>query len=183
MAYVPKIFKDRSVEFPFRRLLAPVSGMANTVDVSRVPGTIFEVGDEPDATNLNAEFDKIKVETDSINNSLNGLIATTLWTNASPTSAFVAQTVSLSDNISHYKYYEIIDLGANNQTHAYSTGRIPINYVTRLGITSALAIYREVTSISGTNIVFALAKSYSVYGDGESTSSANAVPIEVIGYK
>lgn len=70
MAYVPKIFKDRSVEFPGRRLLTEVVGSANTFDVTRAEGKEFEVGTMPDATNLNAEFDKIKTETDAINNSL-----------------------------------------------------------------------------------------------------------------
>lgn len=32
---------------------------------------------------------------------------TVLWTNASPTSAFSGQNVSLSDNVNNYKYIEI----------------------------------------------------------------------------
>ena len=71
MAYTPSLFVDRSVEFPGRRVLTPVSGMANTVDITRTEGTVFTEGTMPDATNLNAEFNKIKDETDAINNSLN----------------------------------------------------------------------------------------------------------------
>ena len=179
MAYVPKIFKDRSVEFPFRRLLAPVSGMANTVDVSRVPGTIFEVGDEPDATNLNAEFDKIKNETDAINNSLNG---TTLWINASPTSTFDAQTVPLSSPISNFKYYEVKYLGQNTLNQAYTTGKIPIEYITRLPMVSASTIFREITAVSGSSIAFALAKTYATYASGEAAINAYCIPLIVIGY-
>lgn len=35
------------------------------------------------------------------------LSETVLWTNASPTSAFAGQNVSLSDNVNNYKYIEI----------------------------------------------------------------------------
>lgn len=70
MAYVPTTFVDRSVEFPNRRKFTAVSGQADTFDVARAEGTVFAEGTKPDAANLNAEFGKIKTETDSINNNL-----------------------------------------------------------------------------------------------------------------
>ena len=70
MAYIPTTFVDRSVEFPNRRKLTPVSGQADTFDVARAEGTVFAAGTKLDAANLNAEFGKIKTETDDINSSL-----------------------------------------------------------------------------------------------------------------
>ena len=66
MAYIPTTFVDRAVEFPGRRVLTPVSGQADTFDVARAEGTVFVEGTKPDAANLNAEFGKIKTETDAI---------------------------------------------------------------------------------------------------------------------
>ena len=65
MAYVPTTFVDRSVEFPNRRKLTAVSGLADTFDVARAEGTVFAEGTKPDAENLNAEFEKIKTELES----------------------------------------------------------------------------------------------------------------------
>lgn len=70
MAYVPTTFVDRSVEFPNRRKLTAVPGQADTFDIARAEGTVFAEGTKPDAENLNAEFGKIKTETDSIITSL-----------------------------------------------------------------------------------------------------------------
>lgn len=63
MAYTPTTFTDRAVQYPGRRVLTPVSGQANTVDVTRAEGTEFTIGTKLDAANLNAEFTKIKNET------------------------------------------------------------------------------------------------------------------------
>src|SRR5574344_867890 len=76
MAYVPTTFVDRSVEFPNRRKLTPVSGRADTFDVVRAEGSVFVEGTKPDAANLNAEFGKIKTETDAINQSLAKFVIT-----------------------------------------------------------------------------------------------------------
>lgn len=71
MAWTPKVWVDRAVEFAGRRILTPTVN-ANEYDVTRSEGTIFVVGDEPDAENLNAEFGHVKTELDAINTNLNG---------------------------------------------------------------------------------------------------------------
>src|SRR5574344_391934 len=76
MAYVPTTFVDRSVEFPNRRKLTAVSGQADTFDVARAEGSVFVEGTKLDAANLNAEFGKIKTETDDISNSLAKFVIT-----------------------------------------------------------------------------------------------------------
>ena len=53
MAFNPKVWVDRAVQFAGRYVQAPVSGQANTYDLARAEGTIFVVGDKPDAASLN----------------------------------------------------------------------------------------------------------------------------------
>lgn len=135
--------------------------------------------------NTESELDATEVQSaiDELTNSLNGIKATTLWTNPNPTSPFLAQAIPLSDTINNYKYYEIIYIGISGQANAYSTGKLPISNITRLNVVSAQFIYREVTAVSGTSITFALAKAYASYSGGESTNATTAVPLEIIGYK
>src|SRR5574344_1562896 len=76
MAYVPTTFVDRSVEFPNRRKLTPVSGRADTFDVVRAEGSVFVEGTKPDAANLNAQFGQTKTETDAINQRLAKFVIT-----------------------------------------------------------------------------------------------------------
>lgn len=91
MAYTPTTFTDRAVQNPGRRLLTPVSGQANTYDVTRAEGTVFAVGTKPDAANLNAEFTKIAT---SINNA--GKIATFSFTSIGTTNTTFTTVTSQS---------------------------------------------------------------------------------------
>ncbi len=72
MAFTPKTWVDRAVEFAGRRLLIAVSGLANGFDVSRSEGTVFVAGDEIDATNLNDLETRISNEFGLINTALGG---------------------------------------------------------------------------------------------------------------
>ena len=116
MAYIPSLFVDRSVEFPGRRVLTEVVGSADTFDVTRAEGTEFAVGTMPDATNLNAEFDKIKVETDAINNSLNEQGTNLLI--ASTTSSNVTLTLNSSAKFSDFKSIYVEAIYTNGDSHA-----------------------------------------------------------------
>ena len=91
MSYVPTTFVDRSVEFPNRRKLTAVSGLADTFDVARAEGTVFATGTKLDAANLNAEFGKIKTETDDINSSLT-------WKRINAQSAISDSIVEIPEN-------------------------------------------------------------------------------------
>ena len=73
MAFVPKTWVDRAVEFAGRYLLTAVSGQANTYDLSRAEGTQFVVGDKPDATNLNDLESRIKNEFDTVCSEISAL--------------------------------------------------------------------------------------------------------------
>lgn len=122
MAYTPKIFKDRSVQFPGRRVLTEVVGSADTFDVTRAEGTVFAVGTMPDATNLNAEFDKIKVETDAINNSLNEQGTNLLIASTSSTST-VTLTLNDSAKFSDFKSIYVEAITASDE--GYVSSMIP----------------------------------------------------------
>ena len=53
MAFTPKTWVNRSVQYAGRYLQTAVAGMENVFDLSRAEGTIFAEGDKPDATALN----------------------------------------------------------------------------------------------------------------------------------
>lgn len=53
MGFVKKTWVDRAVQFANRRVHTPVPGMENTFDVTRAEGTVFTVGDKPNAVALN----------------------------------------------------------------------------------------------------------------------------------
>lgn len=66
MAYVKKVWKDRLSQFPNRRKLTDVStGDEQIVDVSRVEGTVGEVGDGFNEENMNDLEDRIENGFDS----------------------------------------------------------------------------------------------------------------------
>lgn len=96
MGFEKKTWVNRSTEFPTRRVLTPVSGEANTYDVSRSEGTITEAGDAFDATNMNDLEGRIEA-------GFNGLyqVSITLpasWTNDSA-NGFYYQTLTYDANI------------------------------------------------------------------------------------
>ena len=174
MAYVPKIFKDRSVEFPGRRVLTPVSGMANTSDVTRAEGTVFEAGTLIDATNLNAEFDKIKTETDAINNSLSGVVLL-----KEPLGA-VNTLHTLSSNISNFKRIQAMIQSTDN-TNSYTplteifVEDIVLNTSTLyFHITSGSSLYTETVRITTDAQVKTVTNNF---------GSSSGLTLKIVGYK
>ena len=105
---------------------------------------------------------------------LNDLDGKKIWTNASPTSSFASQTITLSESLSNYNYYEIVFRQNKNATNEryFTTGKIPVGHGTILNAYGTS--YRPTgTSVSGNTISF------------ESASPDNnyAIPIYVKGYK
>ena len=71
MAFVTKTWKDRLVEYAGRRKLKNVAtGEEILMDVSRSEGTVNQVGDAFNATNMNNLEQRIKTEFDNVNSSL-----------------------------------------------------------------------------------------------------------------
>lgn len=115
-----------------------------------------------------------------------GGMVTTLWQNASPTSSFAAQTITLSDSVNNYDMVLV---------HYYHNATVESDRYDRLTVflptfsTASLDVVahgynrtggRYITSISGTSMTFSAA-GY----NGSTTSSTNGygTPIAVYGVK
>ena len=123
----------------------------------------------------------------TINNNLNGVI---LWSNPGVAigTEFAAQTVTLSDDISNYAYYEIEYCrslsSSTNRLTRYKTGKIPVGAHTRLQLFSSYFFDRFVHKPSGNTLEFTDAGRYESYGSNTVTVyNTICVPIYVIGYK
>lgn len=114
---------------------------------------------------------------------------TTLWTNASPTSAFAAQVVTLSDDIDNYDYLKV------NYRHSTSNAIVCAALISpsdmkksmydlgnnRMEVTlgSEATYFRRMTYASDTSISFSTA--YKIGATGSSTSYS--IPLSVVGCK
>ena len=108
-----------------------------------------------------------------------------LWTNNDSTSNFPEQTITLSDNLSNYNFYEIIYKQSTTVTRYMSTGKIPIGFTTELPFISTTLYYRvlsESNSMTNNKILISEGKRVRTYGTSEQLNSIN-IPIYVIGYK
>lgn len=107
-----------------------------------------------------------------------------LWTNASPTSTFVGQTVTLNDSISNYKYYEIIFRQNTSIARIRSTGKIPSYSLTEIQDSGVTNKRRTVTALSLTSITFSGGMCYATYGSGTDTANNDVIiPYQILGYK
>lgn len=105
-----------------------------------------------------------------------------LWQNGSPTSAFAGQEITLNEDISNYKYYEVIVRYLNSQNHLFNTGRIPTTNTTIINCCSTINYRRFITSISGNKITFGNGQKVSTYGSG-TDDNTYLIPYQVLGYK
>lgn len=111
-----------------------------------------------------------------------------LWTNPDVTSDFSEQTITLNDNISNYKYYEILyNLGnasTNMQNRVLSTGKIPINKFAYMQSFTNYMFWRIVSSLSDTSIKITNNQYYPTMGSiTASTDNSRNIPYKIIGYK
>lgn len=109
-----------------------------------------------------------------------------LWNNPNPTaSSFAGQTITLSDAIENYKYYEILFFDYVGGTlRLSSTGKLKTNYTTTLRFSDHYVRGRSISSLSGTSMVVADGYYYASYGSGtQTTLSYVCVPYQVLGYK
>ena len=109
----------------------------------------------------------------------NGVV---LWNNSNPTSSFAGQTVTLSETIENYNYYEVVFLVATNEPRINRTGKILKTYSTRLQSSSTNIRYRNVEVPSGTSLQFGVGNLIATYGT-TSTDNTMIIPLEIIGYK
>lgn len=120
---------------------------------------------------------------DAINEVNSSWKGTLLWTNPNPTSAFSGQTITLSDSISNYDFYEVIysEYAGNNPYG--SSGRIPTSHVTNIGQVANLFVRRSVTALSGTSMTFGDGQQCTSFNGNWTSQNSRVVPIYVIGYK
>ena len=107
-----------------------------------------------------------------------------LWTNSSPTSEFAGQSITLSDSIDNYKYYEVIYRQSTGTARVASTGRLPAPQLTEIRTNSVTNQRRIITALSGTTMTFGSASYYATYGSGTDTySNVYIIPYQILGYK
>ena len=101
-----------------------------------------------------------------------------LWTNTNPTNIFASQTITLSESLDNYEYYEILFKQTNINARTMTTGKIPVGYGTILSWNTSINMYRPTeTTVSGNTISFE---------DGKTTNgvdNSTTIPIKVIGHK
>ena len=123
-----------------------------------------------------------------------GLKETVLWTNNAPTSDLDAQTVTLSDDITKYKYIAVnYNYSSTNTTEQYQYQVImpvsvfvksvyPVqNYIPQmqLGVYSSIANVRTVMYVSATSVRFSPANNVGQTG----TSNNRCIPTSIVGLK
>lgn len=114
---------------------------------------------------------------DSIENRINSIVA---WQNASVTSSFGSQTITLTTSMSDYNYYEIKFMQSTNTTRIMTTGKIPVGYGTILNWTRG---YRPTgQSTQGNSISFEDGKAIGTTGSA-TTDNTYCIPYQVILYK
>jgi hypothetical protein len=105
-----------------------------------------------------------------------------LWENPNPTNenGFQPQTITLNQDISNYKYYEVKYLNWYGHNYMFSTGKIPTEWLVRLTAISTDVLYRNMTSLSGKSATF----DNCIYiGQSDNYSNTNCIPYQIIGYK
>ena len=129
---------------------------------------------------VNENYNEGTIAMDEIKTYLGGTI---LWTNPNPTSAFSGQTITLSDSISNYDFYEVIySEYAGNDPYG-SSGKILTSHITNIGQVANLFVRRSVTALSGTSMTFGDGQQCASFNGSWTSQNSRIVPVYVIGYK
>lgn len=101
-----------------------------------------------------------------------------IWTNPNPTSNFGAQTITLSESLDNYEYYEILFRQTTNTARIMSTGRIPVGNGTILFWCTSYIFWRPTDiTVSGSSISFEKGRK----NNGDDNTAT--IPMYVIAYK
>ncbi len=106
-----------------------------------------------------------------------------LWTNPSPSSTFARQTITLSDSIVNYNYYEVIFRITNTLNVCLSTGKVPTTSQLYLQKLSNKMSRRFGELPSGTSLLFGDCEEIPTYGGNVDINNNSCVPVQIIGYK
>ena len=109
-----------------------------------------------------------------------------LWTNPTPTSNFVSQTITLDS--SNYDEYEVIAKISTGSDTCVSSGKIPKNILAQVmffGLSTTGTKYnlraRPINTKTDTSITFG--DNINVFGSTSEISNGQMIPLYVIGYK
>ena len=118
----------------------------------------------------------------ALENAGTGLKDTILWSNNSPSVAFDPQSVTLSDSLSNYDYFEIV-FGSMNSlpSDVYSSGLLP----TTAGSTVLFQIGSTIRFRSFNVLTLAFDDAYNItnYGGAIPVNNAYVIPLKIIGFK
>lgn len=116
------------------------------------------------------------------------LEGTVLWVTTDTSAEFAAQTITISEDISNYEYYEIEYCRAcstsTNISLRFRTGKIKTSMRTRLTLADAYNHFRQISEPSGTSMTIADSNYFTTYGATDTAVDNKwLIPIRVIGYK
>lgn len=145
-----------------------------------VNGTNIIIEESGDNISMNLSPDYSAALSAQINTALeNYFKCDILWTNPSPTSSFVEQTITLSSG--DYDFYEVYCVYSNTSGSQYANGFKTIKgkglIISENGYGTDLSIRRKVDYTDATHLLIA-----SAYG-GANIDNGYLIPIYVIGYK
>lgn len=107
-----------------------------------------------------------------------------LWTNPSPANNFASQLITLVDNLSNYKYYEVIYRHHKTLNIYSSTGKVLSSDFALLMSSRFINATREVTAIGTGTITFGHSTDFLSYGSSTATNNNDRnIPIQILGYK
>lgn len=105
---------------------------------------------------------------------------TVLWTNPSPTSSFIAQTITLSDDMNNYQFLKVVStISKSSDTERIYYTKPDFYDVLIRGVVSGASWVRILSKASDTTISITAANRLNNTG----TSTDNAIPTQIIGLK
>ena len=122
---------------------------------------------------------------DGIGNT-NDFMGEVLWKNSNPNDTFIKQSVTLKKPLSDFKEYAILYKFYKIDTQLMNTGRIPVNYGTKINGNW------EINSARQVNENHRQLDNYMEFGEGrvqtsnytiQETDNDRCIPVYVIGYK
>ena len=109
-----------------------------------------------------------------------------LWVNEQLETDFLAQTVTLNDNINNYSYYEVIFEFASNfftNSNFTSTGLIPTDQICTLEIGLWFPCFREITNINNNQVTFGSGFYRAKFGNSATTEyNGHIIPYRIVGF-
>ncbi len=116
-------------------------------------------------------------EINNVNDNIEDLQGTIIWSNPHPSDSFSEQTITLNGSLDNFDMYEILFKQSISTQRIMTTGKIPVGNGTILNWNANAFYFRPTTTtVSGNTITFEDGKSGSV------VANDYTIPLYVIGY-